>query len=206
MTENFLQISSGQGPLECEIFVVRLAERLRREAAEKGIRLTPLDEEPHKDYAASLLFRIGEGESSEFWAGWLGTIQWICRSPVRPHHKRKNWFVKVSRFSFDAHSEMQRQELRFEFFRASGHGGQHVNKTSSAVRVIHEPSGISASAQEERSQARNRELALLRLHLKLEKERFSSQSEQKDGLRKNHYALERGGAVRVFRDEDLKEA
>ncbi len=205
MIQHFLQISSGQGPLECEIFVVRLAERLRQEASRKNISLTLLNEEPYKDHAASLLFRIGEGESPEFWTGWLGTIQWICRSPVRPHHKRKNWFVKVSRFSFDALSEIQEKELRFEFFRASGHGGQHVNKTNSAVRVIHEPSGICASAQEERSQARNRELALLRLHLKLGKERFTSRIEQENRLRESHYALERGGAVRVFQGTALQE-
>ena len=113
--------------------------------------------------------------------------------------------MKVSRFSFDALSEIQEKELRFEFFRASGHGGQHVNKTNSAVRVIHEPSGICASAQEERSQARNRELALLRLHLKLGKERFTSRIEQENRLRECHYALERGGAVRVFQGTALQE-
>jgi peptide chain release factor len=82
--------------------------------------------------------------------------------------------------------------------RASGPGGQHVNRTESAVRVTHLPTGVQASAMEERSQHRNRKLALARLvqRLKeLDEDRIGES--RKEGWRK-HRELERGNPVRIF--------
>ena len=84
-------------------------------------------------------------------------------------------------------------------------GGQHVNTTNSAVRVIHIPTGISAVASEERSQNRNKALALLRLQEKLHLISEQQKSSEKESMWIDHYHLERGGANRVFNSLPLVE-
>lgn len=82
--------------------------------------------------------------------------------------------------------------------RASGPGGQHVNKTASAVRVTHVKTNISAIAQEERSQYQNRRLALARLAQALEDEEKKKGQEKQQQLWDLHQSLERGNPVRIF--------
>ena len=90
-------------------------------------------------------------------------------------------------------------DLKFETCRASGNGGQHVNTTDSAVRVIHLPTGTEANASEERSQSRNKALALLRLQEKLHLIAEKNQAAEKESMWLDHYHLERGDAIRTFK-------
>ncbi len=113
--------------------------------------------------ARSILLRVGGEKAPEIVRGWLGTVQWIGASPYRPHHGRKNWFVGVAAFAEPGTGLWDETAVRIDTLRASGPGGQHVNRTESAVRATHLPTGLSAIAQEERSQHLNRRLALARL-------------------------------------------
>ena len=88
---------------------------------------------------------------------------------VPPHHKRKNWFVGIDVLEPVDETGFNVKEVRWDTMRASGPGGQHVNRTESAVRVTHLPTGVRATAMEERSQHRNRKLALARLKKKLKR-------------------------------------
>ena len=129
------------------------------------------------------------------------------QSTIRPHWPRKNWFVKVSFFDFktDMPGTVKTSDLKIETCRASGPGGQHVNKTDSAVRIVHLPTGIEATAGEERSQTRNRELAMLRLLEKMHLIAEQRHAAAKEEMWLDHYHLERGGAIRTFKGMPPKE-
>ena len=197
-----LQISAGQGPAECRKFVPLLAEVICKEAAQNNLRCNNLTEPPAKNKEiASIRFAI-EGENMDaFRKSWEGTIKWIWQSTIRPNWPRKNWLVKVSFFEFEAKDGINFKlgDLKIETCRASGNGGQHVNTTDSAVRVVHLPSGTEATASEERSQTRNKALAILRLQEKLHLITEQRQAAEKESLWLDHYRLERGDAIRTFK-------
>ena len=197
-----LQISAGQGPAECRKFVPLLAEIICKEAAQHNLRCNNLTEPPAKNREiASMRFAIEDENIDAFRKSWEGTVKWIWQSTIRPHWPRKNWFVKVSFFEFEAKESgsFKTSDLKIETCRASGNGGQHVNTTDSAVRVIHLPTGTEASASEERSQTRNKALAILRLQEKLHLITEQRQAAEKESMWLDHYHLERGDAIRTFK-------
>ena len=88
--------------------------------------------------------------------------------------------------------------------RSSGPGGQHVNKTSSAVRVTHVPTGLTAIAQEERSQHQNRRLALARLAQVFENCKTNAVDTAKHGRWQQHASLQRGNPIRTYRETTFR--
>jgi len=165
------------------------------------VETTEGDEE--QTFRSALL--VLEGENAEPLAGsWQGTVQWIGKSPYRPDHKRKNWFIGVDALLPPVIPRWTQGDLRIDVMRSSGPGGQHVNKTCSAVRVTHVPTGLSAIAQEERSQHQNRRLALARLARLWKNRETDAGSEAKRGRWEKHGMLERGNPVRTFRGKKFQ--
>jgi peptide chain release factor len=200
--ELWFQITAGKGPVECAWAVVKVLEMLQAEAAEAGIELRTIEIQagPEPSTMSSALVAICGGNADSFARSWRGTVQWIARSPFRPEHKRKNWFVGIEVLEPVEETRFDPDDVRWETMRASGPGGQHVNRTESAVRVTHVPTGLQASAAEERSQHRNRKLALARLAGKLAGAGEKRNLDAREKRWKSHQELERGNPVRVFRD------
>lgn len=201
MSGLWLQISAGQGPTECALAAVRVMDALLAEAAAAGLVAQCLEIEPGPEpgTANSVLLSLSGEAAAGFAASWSGTVQWIARSPFRPWHARRNWFVGVETIEPVRETRFSAADVRWETMRASGPGGQHVNRTESAVRVTHVPTGLQATASEERSQHRNRALALARLAARM----AARDAGQRAGIRQQlwlaHHALERGNPVRVLR-------
>lgn len=201
MSSPWLQISAGQGPAECALAVVKVMERIIAEAAEAGVgaRCIEIEAGPESGTVNSALLSLVGERAAEFASSWRGTVQWIARSPFRPDHARKNWFVGVEILEPVEETRFRAIDVRWETMRASGPGGQHVNRTESAVRVTHVPTGLQASASEERSQHRNRALALARLAARIADRDSAEQDRSRKDRWKAHHDLERGNPVRVLR-------
>jgi peptide chain release factor len=202
--EAWLQVTAGSGPVECAWAVLQIVEKLKAESRAAGIEARVLEVEPGPKPGTAQSVLVGLARSSSlkaFVESWRGTVQWIARSPFRPEHKRKNWFVGVEAFEPPAEETLDPRDLKFETMRASGPGGQHVNRTESAVRVTHTPTGTQASAAEERSQHRNRKLALARLGSRLEEVQAEKRGEARKKRWQAHHDLERGNAARVYRQD-----
>lgn len=99
--------------------------------------------------------------------------------------------------SVDDYIEIPEKDLKFDFFRSSGPGGQNVNKVETAVRIVHVPTGVSASSQAERSQAQNRERALKLLKTKLVRLMEKHQAEELSDL-KTKAKPEWGSQIRSY--------
>lgn len=204
----WLQLSAGRGPAECQRVVARLVPILGAEAAELGLRTELLEATagPATDTLASVLLavepKVYASDPEALAAGWVGTVQWIGKSPFRPHHKRQNWFIGIERFALPERPSFNEQDLEISVLCASGPGGQHVNKTQSAVRVVHRPTGLSTVARQERSQHQNRRLALARLQALLQARAAGADLDAEQARWQEHNALVRGNAVRVYCGED----
>ena len=197
-----LQLSAAYGPAECCLAVVKALARLQYEAKQKQVEVQVLEQEPAKHGLHSVLVSL-EGTQTKVLADmWQGTIQWVCASPYRPQHKRKNWFIGVS--CFNPVVQQYSDEIVFETMRSSGAGGQHVNKTESAVRATHTASGISVKVQSERSQHANKKLAVLLLQHKLLQQEQRLQASNKAAHHKHHHQIARGNPVRIFTGMDFK--
>jgi peptide chain release factor len=127
-----------------------------------------------------------------------GSVQWICQSPFRSHHKRKNWYVDISLVGKAERLEFDDNLIRFETFRSSGKGGQHVNKVETGVRAVYTPLGLSVESTEARSQHMNKKLALNRLCLLIAEMNQNNEADAARLSRLEHTRLVRGNPVRVY--------
>jgi peptide chain release factor len=203
-----LQLSANTGPEECCLAVRKALAYLHGEAATLAVRIDIVEQVAgdHAGNLRSVLLALDGAHAHALAQRWQGSVQWVCASPYRPSHRRKNWFIGADIFAPDSGAAvdgaaLQDKDLRFETLRSSGPGGQHVNTTDSAVRATHEPTGLSVKVQTERSQHANKRLARALLAHKLAALAQDAAGQRRAERRIQHHQVERGNPGRVFKGE-----
>lgn len=201
-----LLVTSGSGPAECHQAVAGVLEAMRREAECFAVDVDANGTRTKHGFKSAVVLISGPGAEA-FAKNWRGTIQWRAQSNLRPAHKRANWFIGVFDLPAPAQApgRLHARDVTFDTFRAGGPGGQHQNTTDSAVRATHRPTGLSAVAREERSQHRNKSLALERLQHLMAAQAAADEAAEKASRNELHHALERGNPVRRFKGHGFRE-
>lgn len=201
-----LQLSSAQGPDECCLAVSKALNQLIKEANALHVHIDCLESEPGRKSGTlrSALVSLSGSDAETLANRWCGSLLWSCISPYRPSHARKNWFIGIARFSQND-PELE-SKIQFESLRSSGPGGQHVNKTDSAIRATHIATGISVKVQTERSQHANKKLAIMLIAHRLEQRQQQANAELKAERRMFHHQIERGNPNLIFKGPDFKPA
>ena len=188
-----LTISAGAGGTEATDWAEMLLRMYLRWTADRGFQTELVEASPGEEAglkSATLTVR-GENAYGLFKAE-RGVHRLVRLSPFDSAHRRHTAFAQVVVAPLLPESEdieIDESELRIDTYRASGAGGQHVNKTDSAVRVTHLPTGIVVQCQNERSQTSNKQTAMRILRSRL--------AELREEEREAELARERGGKVDV---------
>lgn len=203
--EIILQITSGRGPAECCWAVSQVVKKMMEEASVANIASVIVQRNKGTEAGTldSALIRFCGKNMESFAHSWIGTILWVGQSPYRKFHKRKNWYIGVNRVTPGDLFHWNDNDIRFQTLRSSGPGGQHVNKTESAVRAIHHPTGVSVTASDSRSQLQNKKLAIERLKTKLAEWQMNELLKIGQTNWHQHNTLERGNPVRVFKGREF---
>lgn len=196
---SYYQISSGNGPSECELAVAKFLAFLTSNFEDVHIIQSS---DGYEEGTFKSVYLESETDLSEF----VGTLKWICQSPFRPNHRRKNWFISFKKFEETELNGFDESQIVFQTMRAGGHGGQNVNKVETAVRATYLPTGFSTVSQDERSQLMNKKRAIARIKLHLLEEAEQAKADNKKEKWNQHNNLERGNAVMAFKGGKFQRA
>lgn len=198
----FLDIQSGSGGTEAQDWASMIERMFLRWGERKGFK-TELIEESQGDVAGikSATIRF-EGEYA---FGWLrtetGVHRLVRKSPFDSGNRRHTSFASVfvsPEIDDDIDIEINPADIRTDVYRASGAGGQHINKTESAVRLTHAPSGIVVQCQSDRSQHKNRDTAMKQLKAKLYELEMRKRSETQQALEDSKSDIGWGSQIRSY--------
>lgn len=203
MSNWMVQISAGTGPAEVRAFAARLGEHVRAVCAQRGLRVARVTVAGAAAAPRSVTLEVA-GPAPALLADYTGTHALIARAPRRGRRARKRWFAGVSVHAAAAVSpvspvSVDPADVVMTAARASGPGGQNVNRRASAVRAVHRPTRIAVRVTDERSQHANRRRALDRLAARIADRAAEERAHHAEAQRRAHYAFARGQAIRTWR-------
>jgi len=206
MKEKIINISSGRGPVECQLAVTKTLATFLKEAKQKEIIVEILNKTKgeKEKLLVSVSLSLKGHMIDDFISSWEGSLKWICESPYRKNIKRKNWFIDIKSYDTSDKYSIDESEIVFKTTKSSGPGGQHVNKTESAIRAIHYKSGISILVQDSRSQHQNKKIAIQRLKNIISEQEINKSKQTQKSHWKSSIDIERGNPKRIYIGKKFK--
>ncbi|MFP4159819.1 MAG: peptide chain release factor 2 [Desulfobacterales bacterium] len=197
-----VSINAGAGGTEAQDWAEMLYRMYHRWCEEKGYKIEVMDLQPGDEAGIKSVTFTARGDRS---FGYLkvetGVHRLVRISPFNASGKRHTSFASVfvyPEIEDEIVVDIDDKDLRIDTYRASGAGGQHVNKTSSAVRITHEPTGIVVQCQQEKSQIRNRELAMKVLRARLYQLEKQKQDQKMQAIHDTKGEIAWGNQIRSY--------
>ncbi len=198
----FLDIQAGAGGTEAQDWAAMLLRMYLKWADAHGIKTEIIDQ---SDGEVAGIKGATISMSGDYAYGWLrtetGVHRLVRKSPFDSGNRRHTSFASVfvsPEVDDDIDIEINPADLRVDVYRSSGAGGQHVNKTESAIRITHNPSGIVVACQSERSQHKNRSTAMKMLKAKLYELEFNKRNAAAKVLEDSKSDVSWGNQIRSY--------
>lgn len=198
----FLDVQSGSGGTEAQDWAEMLLRMYLRFGDQHGFKTTLMEVSPGEVAGIKSATIHFEGSYA---FGWLrtetGVHRLVRKSPFDSGNRRHTSFASVfvsPEIDEEIEIAINPVDLRIDTYRASGAGGQHVNRTDSAVRITHEPTGIVVQCQSDRSQHKNKAQAMKQLKAKLYELEVQKQNAEKAVLEANKSEISWGSQIRSY--------
>jgi peptide chain release factor 2 len=201
-SDAILVVHSGEGGIDAQDWAEMLSRMYVRWAERRGLKAEILDTTDGEEAGVkNATIELRGTRAYGYAKAEAGSHRLVRISPFDAAHRRHTAFALVEvlpEIEGDHVIAINDDDLRIDTYRASGAGGQHVNKTSSAVRITHLPTGTVVTCQNERSQIQNRESAMKILRARLLERKMNEEADERSRLKGEHTAAGFGNRIRSY--------